>query len=248
MAPIPNALRLLFCATLAAAAAACGGGGDEGPAAPPPPAPAQPAAAVQGFWSGRVDAQTTVSAVVLPEGPVMAVFQTGALTTLVMGTATVAEPTFSIAGRSYNLSTSARGSYAASGTVVPRTALNVAASGSVPAYSLAYNRAYETPASLPDAVGRWRASFSGGTLVLTLDVAANGAITGSNTSGCSYGGTLVPHAGNVAVFGLQLTEACAGVPAVPLSGIATLNEARTVLAAAFASPDGANANAFQAVR
>jgi hypothetical protein len=115
-------------------------------------------------------------------------------------------------------------------------------------YTLAYDASFESPANLSDVTGRWRANFSGGTLVLTFDVAASGAITGSNTSGCNYSGSLAPHAGGVAVFDLRLTESCPSVPAVQLSGIATLKSGKTVLSAGFASNDMATANAFQATR
>jgi hypothetical protein len=138
------------------------------------------------------------------------------------------------------------GAYSASGSVVPKSALNIAASGSVPAYSLGYNNAYESPANIADAAGQWKASFGSGTVTLSLNIAASGAISGSNSSGCSYSGLLAPHAGGVAVFDLQLNEACPGASTTPLSGIATLNSGKTVLSAAFVSSDQSAANVFQA--
>jgi hypothetical protein len=132
--------------------------------------------------------------------------------------------------------------------VVPKGSLAYAAGTGAPAYTLGYSAAYDVPANLADVTGRWRASFSGGTLVLTFDVASSGAITGSNTSGCSYSGSLSPHAGGVAVFDLRLTEACPGVAAVQFSGIATLYANKTILSAGFASADLATANAFLATR
>ena len=178
----------------------------------------------------------------------MQISQTGALTTLVIGTASSTGSNFSVTGRSYNLSTGVQAAYSAGGSVVPKTSLAYAAGTGTSAYTLAYNAAYETPASLADVTGRWRTSFSGGTLVLTLDVAGSGAITGSNTSGCTYSGSLAPHAGGVAVYDLRLAEACPGAPAVQFSGIATLYANKTVLSAGFASNDMATANAFQATR
>lgn len=244
---LANSLRILFCATLAASLAACGSSGSSAPP-PPPPAPAPPAAATQGFWSGRIDEQTTVSAVYLAEGPAITLFQTGALTTLVVGTTTVNQPSFSVAGRSYDIATGAVGSYGASGTVLPKTTLSFAGAGLTPPYALSYNAAYEVPARLADVAGRWNAAFTGGTLTLTLDVAANGAVTGSNSSGCGYGGTVSPHTGGVAVFDVQLTESCPSVVAVPLTGIATLNSAKTALSVALVNSNQSAATVFQATR
>jgi hypothetical protein len=251
MAALPTSLRALFCATLAAALAACGsgGGGDTpAPAPAPVPAPAPPAAAAQGFWSGTIDGQTTVSSVFLAEGVAVTLLQSGLQTTMVVGTVSVSQPAFAITGRSYNLATGATANYTAHGTVQPRNTLSFAGAGLTPPYALGYNPAYEVPAQLPDVAGRWRAAFSGGTLTLTLDVAADGSVSGSNSSGCGYGGSVAPHAGGVAVFDVQLIESCASVAAVPLNGIATLNQGKTVLSVALVTANQASATAFQATR
>ena len=257
MKPVPTSLRLLFYVAFAAAASGCGSGGGGGgapapaPVPTPPPAPAPApgiAGAAQGFWSGQPNAQTFVSSVILAEGPVMQVSQTAGLTTLVIGTVNTQDANFSVTGRSYNLNTGVQSAYAASGTVVPKGTLTFAPAAGAPGYALAYSSAYETPANLADVTGRWRASFSGGTLVLTLDVASSGAITGSNTSGCNYSGSLAPHAGGVAVYDLRLTEACSNVAAVQFTGIATLYANKTILSAGFATNDLSTANAFQATR
>ncbi|MBA2673373.1 hypothetical protein [Ramlibacter sp.] len=249
--PLPNALRVLFCATLAATLVACGGGGSSAPApaAPAPtPAPAPAAAATQGFWTGSIDGQTTVSAVYLAEGPGITLLQTGPLTTLVVGTATVSLPAFAVTGRRYDIASGTVGNYSAAGTVVPKSTLSFAGAGLTPPYTLSYNPAYEVPARLQDVAGRWQAGFSGGTLTLTLDIAANGAVTGTNSSGCGYGGTVAPHAGGVAVFDVQLTESCPSAAANPLSGIATLNAAKTALSVALVTSTQSAATAFQATR
>lgn len=249
MAALSTSLRLLFCATLAASLAACGSSGSDAPAPAPAPAPAAPpAAATQGFWSGSIDGQTTVSAVYLPEGTVMTLMQTGAQTTLVVGTAAVSQPTFSVSGRSYNLFAGTSAAYSAGGTVTPKSTLSFSGSGLTPPYTLSYNAAYEVPANLADVTGRWQAAFSGGTLTLTLNVAATGSVSGSNSSGCSYTGSMAPHAGGIAVFDLSLTETCPSTPATTLSGIATLNTAKTVLSAALATASQTSGAAFQATR
>lgn len=246
MTRLADLSRLMGAAALLATLAACGGGGGGGEAPAPAPAPA-PAAATQGFWSGRVDAQTTASGVFLADGPAMLVLQSNTASTLVMGMTANNANAFTLSGRSYGLGTGGSSAYSSSGTVVPKSTLDIGAAGNTPAYQLAYNAAYERPAQLSDIAGRWVARFSGGTLTLTLDFAANGAVSGTNTSGCTYSGTVAPH-GNVAVFDLSLREACVGTAAVQFNGYATLNEARTTLSVGAVSSDQATATAFQATR
>lgn len=228
---------------------ACGGGGgDGGTAPPPPPAPSDPSAA-QGFWSGQVNAQTTASAVLLPDGTAWNVLRTGAvINSLVRGTTTVSGTAFSISGQSFNIAGGAPAGYSISGTLAPKATLTVAAAQGAPGYTLAYNKSYETAAKLSDVAGRWNASFGGGALQLALDFSAAGALTGSSSAGCTYSGSVVPHPAAIAVFNLSLAETCAGTPAQQFAGIATLNEARTLLSAAFTTPNLSAGGLFQATR
>ena len=68
-------------------------------------------------------------------------------------------------------------------------------------------------------------------------------MTGSSTTGCTYIGTQVPHAGNVAVFDLNLTETCLGTAAV-LQGIATVSASKTTLFLTFTTADKARGGLF----
>jgi len=229
---------------------ACGGGGGGGDGGTvPPPVPSDPAAA-QGFWSGQVNAQTTASAILLPDGTAWNVLRTGdVINSLVRGTTTVSGSAFSISGQSFNVgSGGAPAAYSISGTLVPKATLTVAAAQGTSGYTLAYNKFYETPARLSDVAGRWNASFGGGALQLALDFSAAGALSGSSSTGCTYSGSLVPHPAAIAVFNLSLTETCAGTPAQQFVGIATLNEARTQLSAAFTTPNLSAGGLFQARR
>ena len=63
-----------------------------------------------------------------------------------------------------------------------------------------------------------------------------------------YSGSVVPHPAAIAVFNLSLTETCAGTPAQQFAGIATLNEARTQLSAAFTTPNLSAGGLFLATR
>ena len=153
-----------------AALAACGSGGssDPLPAAPVPPPPILPAPTtdpkvIAGFWSTRVDAQTTASSVFLPEGQAWTVLQattsTGAAAvptaTLVRGAVSVVNNDVTVAGPSYTFgSPLVVGSYRLNGTFVPKNAINVPAQAGLPAYSWSYNAAFEVPAKLTDTAGR----------------------------------------------------------------------------------------------
>ncbi|RYF39547.1 MAG: hypothetical protein EOO25_14750 [Comamonadaceae bacterium] len=210
--------------------------------------PTDPSAA-QGFWSGQVNAQTTASAVLLPDGTAWNVLRTGsAISALVRGTTTVSGSAFSITGQSFNVTGGAPSGYSISGTLAPKATLMVAASQAAAGYTLAYNTSYETPARLSDVAGRWNASFGGGSVQLALDFSAAGALTGSSSTGCTYSGSVAPHPAGVAVFNLSLAETCAGTPAQQFAGIATLNEARTLLSAAFTTPSLSAGGLFQATR
>ncbi len=204
----------------------------------------------QGFWSGPVDAQTSASVIVLPDGSTWVVLQSATtLNNLARGTATLSNANaFSVSGRSYNLATGVVSSAGLSGILVPKASLSVAATSNSPAYTLTYNKAYETPAKLADVAGRWSATRGAGAVQLSLDISASGALTGSSSTACTYAGTLTPHANAIAVFNLSLTETCLGTPAQTYSGIATTNTATNGLSMAFTTADQATGSAIQATR
>jgi hypothetical protein len=224
-----------------------------------------------GFWSGRVDPQTTASAVFLPEGQAWTVLQatrttvagsatvSSTLTTLALGSVTVATPSVIVSGTAYTFSTTfSTETFRISGTVLPQGTLTVpatvamATSPATPAYSWVYNRAFETAAKPADVAGSWNTSLSNGAIRLTLSISAAGALTGTSTSGCTYTGTVAPHPANIAVFNLSLNETCVPTPGASglrtYAGIATLNETRTTLSAAYTTPDRTLAGVFAAVR
>lgn len=231
---------VLACMVMVACSGGSGGGGTSvvtDPGTTPPP-PSAGAAAAQGFWSGQVDAQTTASAVYLPEGVAWTVVQdvTG-VTSMARGSVTVDASAFSVTGRSFELASGTTSTFSITGTVAQKATLSVAAAGTVPSYTLVYRSAYETPATLADVVGAWTSTREGSIVRLTLNVAASGALAGSSTTGCSYTGTLAPYSAGVAVFSLSLTETCLGLAALEFTGIATLNAAKTALSAAFTTAD-----------
>lgn len=242
-------LEVLTSSVMALGLAGCGsGGGGGGEAAPaPPPTPAPPAApsSVQGFWSGALDASNSASAVILDSGDAWIVFQAnvgGVNTTTGFSRSalTVTGNTYAGSGSNYRLADNSVQTFSASGTILGSTNLQATfVTGSqapVGPVSLTYDRSYLTPASAADAAGRWRSTFNSGASVLTLDVAAGGGLSGSSTTGCSYAGSLVPRAGGVAVFDLVLNETCLSGTS-NLTGIGTINAAKTSLFLAFTNAD-----------
>ncbi|RYF40947.1 MAG: hypothetical protein EOO25_11250 [Comamonadaceae bacterium] len=185
----------------------------------------------------------------MPDGTAWNVLRSGAaVSSMVRGTTTVSGSAFSISGQSFNVTGGAPTSYSISGTLAPQATLTVAAAQGSAGYTLAYNKAYETPARLADIAGRWNASFGGGALQLALEFSAAGVLSGNSSSGCTYSGSAVPHPASVAVFNLNLAETCSGAPTQQFAGIATLNEARTLLSAAFTTPSLSAGGLFQATR
>jgi hypothetical protein len=211
-----------------------------------------------------VDGQNTASTIFLPEGQAWTVLQntsipassTGAsvvTTTLARGSITVSNNTIAVTGPSYTFSSPATvGTYALTGTFVPKTSISVPAQTSgatpTPAFTWAYNAAFDTPAKLSDAVGRWNTSFASGAIKVTLDFTALGAITGTSTTGCTYTGSVVPHPAGIAVFNLTLNEACLNQASRSYSGITTVNAAGTSLSAAYTTADGALAGLLVGTR
>ncbi len=235
-------------------------------ASAPAPAPTTDPKAAAGFWSGRVDAQTTASAVFLPEGQAWTVLQTGTTTvagtstisTLARGTVSVVNQAVTVAGQAYQFASTGTTTrtYGITGGFVPKTSLTVptvtfpgpSTQTPIPGYVLTYNPSFDTAATQGTVAGRWNASFGAGAIRLTLDISATGAITGTSTAGCTYTGSAALHPANIAVFNLTLTEACVAQAARTYSGIATLNDLRTTLSAAYLTADGTLAGIFAATR
>ena len=178
---------------------------------------------------------------------------TGTTTTLARGTITVSNNAITVSGPSYTFSSPATvGTYALAGTFVPKVSVSVPAQTSgatpTPAFTWAYNAAFETPSKLSDTVGRWNTSFAQGAIKVTLDFTALGAITGTSTTGCTYTGSVVPHPAGIAVFNLTLNEACLNQASRSYSGITTVNAAGTSLSAAYTTADGALAGLLVGTR
>lgn len=95
---------------------------------------------------------------------------------------------------------------------------------------------YKSPADLSKITGIWMMTDLSGE-GLTLDIAANGAFTGTTTTGCSMSGSFVPRPSGKNVFNVSLTfgSAPCGLPGQTATGIGIeypLTSGRTQLIAA----------------
>ena len=234
-----RAMRLGGAALLGAARlAGCGGGGgDATPPAdpqpnPPPaptPAPAPTLSQAQGIWQSAAGAATTVSALVLPNGQLWAVLTSGtgasASTRVLKATLAVQDSSYSATGKRYTLGGDAIavGSVAVEAQVAEKATLdlNVGTGTDAQRLALAWQARYDTPAQLGELAGNWSATLGAG--VVTWAVDAQGAITGSRTTGCTYTGQLSLRPEGKAVVDAQVLEDCAGAR-TQLNGVATLQE------------------------
>jgi hypothetical protein len=234
----------------AAALVACGGGG--GSSNPPAQTLVDAPSITQGFWSGAVangpDGATRASAVITPDLTAWVALEAG---TGVVGvarmplTSTATNATtasLSGSGSYYGLASGAAQAIAATGTVTA-SALNATTSGAAGGATLDWmpttTPSYAVAASAADLAGNvWQGTAGGGAAVITWRPDAAGTLAGatSNSStGCTYAGTVTPNA--VAYYTVNVVEDCAGAQRT-LSGIATLNAAKTRLNVVFTSDAG----------
>lgn len=203
--------------------------------APPPPVPVS---ILKGFWAGTQNG-TTTSAIVLSSGEAWIVQQdAGGANRFSRSQLTPTSSAFSGSGTQYNLLDGTNGPMSIIGTYVEKSLLSgtVTVGGVGAGIQLSYNNRYETVAQLADAAGTWQGTYSGGSKIVTITIAQDGAVTGSSSSGCSYDGVLQPRTSDPAVFDLAFTERCLSA-VTALSGIATVNEAKTSLSWAFTTID-----------
>lgn len=241
-------------AVLAALGGCGGGGGGGGGEVVEQPAPIT-LGQLQGFWNGPASGAdfggaSTVRSVVLADGSAWLFLHDAQDRLVGLSTAdlSVSGASFSGSGTRYPASGDAAGSVSLSGAGPQGNALAVTvvtASGST-SLALAADERFTTAAQQADATGTWDFTKQGNTIQASWSVAANGALTGSSTLGCTYGGQVVPRAG-VAVFDVTVAETCAATT-VQLSGIGKLNSAKTVMTFGLTTTDGAKAEAFAALK
>lgn len=257
---------LLVCMATILTATGCGGGGGSTstlatpvtPSPTPEPAPtpdptptpipvAQPV--IKGFWTGS-QGTNGVSAIILANGDAWVVFlEAGSATSFARLHVTTSSSSFSSNGTRYLLQSGTTEAAAASGSFTEKTTLvgsMVTPNGST-SLSLAYDVRYATTATIADAVGTWKGSYRNNSSVLTMTVGSTGTLSGSSTTGCTYGGNLQPRSADPAVLDLSFTETCQG-SSTAMTGIATVNAAKTGISFAVTTPDTSKGALFAGVK
>jgi hypothetical protein len=114
----------------------------------------------------------------------------------------------------FNVSGSYRERVSLQGTATP------AAGGSPSNFALTYEASCDTPATAAAVSGRWR-GWADSATTYTIDVAANGAFTGTTSAGCTFGGSIVPRPSGKAVYDLftRFNGAPCGLGTQTVSGI-----------------------------
>ena len=242
--------RTITMLVLGAAVAITGCGGSDSsnstgldPITPKPDVPSP-----KGFWIGT-QGTSSLSAIVLANGDGWVVSDDAGTINFACIQTTVTGNSFSGTGTRYLLQSGTVEPTTASGTFVEKATLSGSMSPVSSSFILAYNTRYETIASLTDAAGSWLGSY--GNSNLTMNVASTGSLSGNSTTGCKYSGTLVTRSSDPAVFDVSFTETC-GVNASPvvkvLSGIATVNAARTAISIAATTADKTSGALFVGVK
>jgi hypothetical protein len=233
--PALTPARWPLAAVLVAAAllSACGGGGGSSPESTPEPtpvptpeSPATPsslsAAQLQGRWLTSTGVTPARTAIVLPgaEGSTevwLLASDLSSVSRLQLSTRGI--DGVSASGKSYSLPSSASNvgqSVSDSGTA---NLSNNSLSLNSGALLLTRSDALTTASSLADVVGNWSASVGGQTATLRLAVAANGALSGSGSTGCSYSGSLSARS-DATAYDAGLSEVCSS-GTTAFAGIAT---------------------------
>lgn len=227
-APAPRAWASTLLLTMLLAA--CGGGSSEPAPTPTPtpePTPVATLSATQGIWQSAAGMATSTSAIVLPDGGLWAV-QTrsdSASTQVIKATLAVQGSSYSATGKRYTLGTDNTGApttLVVTASVVEKSSLVLRTGSGAEAQelALAWQARYDTSASLAGLAGAWGATMGAGTLHWSID--ADGHISGTRTTGCTYTGQLSLRAERKAVVDALVLEDCAGAR-TQLNGVATLN-------------------------
>ena len=203
---------------------------------------AQPFANAQGFWSTTLSDSSGASAVLLPNGQAWVVYQSGSsVTALAQASLSLNGSIYTSVGKYYSLPAGAVQDYIFSGNLPAANTGTLANSvtvgaGTPAALTWTYSKSYETAASQSSVQGRWSGALGADSLLWDID--GTGKLAGTSTTGCTYSGNITPNANPVAVLDVAVTENCAGTSKT-LSGIATLNAAKTGLSLAYTTPDKA---------
>lgn len=234
---------------------ACGGGGGGG-------SPALSLDSVQGVYdttaysgSGLGGATQAVRAVVLRDGVTWLFLMDGLAAAdpspvgIAKANVTVSGQSFSGTGKRYMLADASASNLAVTGSVPATSTLSLSFSDSAGGTTSATSTVaavgrFNATAAKADMAADWTFSATqdavgGGTVSVTWDwtVDANGTLSGSNSLGCLFTGTVLPRSEAVAVFDTTINESCAGTTRI-FNGVAFQNSARTLTTFGLILSDG----------
>jgi hypothetical protein len=153
----------------------------------------------------------------------------------------------SISGLSYALSPADANGQSVSGQIT--TALNASPASisltgiNASALSLTRTDDLSSQAIQADITGAWRATLGGNSVVIQWALEANGLLSGSSTTGCTYTGNLTPMAGTAA-YNAQFVEKCSGSLTNDFRGIAVVSPAKDALTLVAVKADESKGAAF----
>jgi hypothetical protein len=190
-----------------AALTACGGGGSSSTSA----------GTAEGVYKGTVSNSSTASAfnaVVLEDGQIWALYGNSIggtlfVSGLIQGQGTTNNGSFSSSsvkdfGTNPSVAGTLNASYVAGASLAgtfSSASGNVSLAGTaVPAADFNYN----TPALLSDVLGNWTL-ISTSTNVISMNIAANGTYTGTDTGGCTLSGTITPRSSGKNIFNTTMS-------------------------------------------
>lgn len=209
--------------------AACGGGGSSGGSGTtevpvtPPPTPTLDATLLQGRWATGAGVATPQTAVIVPAAAGSTAMSMWLLSADLQALAKLDLTTsgangVTAQGKSYALGTTTAPLASSRTGTADLTAATLTLDGGT--LVLARSDTLSGAISVADLAGAWSSSAGGGVVTTSWAIAADGAATGSSSTGCSYTGRLTPR-GGVGVLDATLGETCAGTSR-SFSGIATV--------------------------
>lgn len=231
-------LALLTSLSAALLISACGGGGSDGDADLPAKPSSLSAAQLQGRWLTATAITPAQAGIVLPgaEGSTELWLLSSDFKSLSrLQLTTSGADSVSATGKTYSLpSTSANvgqpASYSGNANLN-----NNSLSLNAGALLLTRSDALAVPSRQADIEGQWRATMGGLTVTVDWNIAADGSLSGSSSTGCSYAGKLTARS-DASAYHANLTETCLTASA-SFSGIATYRASPAALTLALTSTD-----------
>jgi len=183
----------------------------------------------QGVYSGTTSSGSTFESIVLPNDKIYAIYGTvsGNVLTLdgmVAGQGTSGNDTFTASTVTDFLYTGAVNTGTLTATDVPGSSITgtLTENGTPITFngtaSSSFN--YNTPASVSDITGTWTGTLLDGSPT-TVTINSNGSLSGSDSSGCSFTGTVTADSSNKNFFDISVTFGASpcGLPNQTATGI-----------------------------